>query len=230
MFCIKCGVKLADTEKSCPLCGTTVYHPEVEREPSDPLYPETRPPKKGSGRVVLCGSLIIIFLIPIIISFFSDLQTNGVLDWFGFVAGGLVTGYLIFALPIWFKKPNPVIFVPCSFASAGLYLWYINAATDGEWFLSFALPVLAGLCIICSAITSLLRYLKGGRLYIFGGASIALGCLLPLTEALIKLTFGVRFVGWSIYPFVVLLLLGFLFVYLGINKTAREAAKRKFFF
>ena len=28
MYCIKCGVKLADTEKKCPLCGTVVYHPE----------------------------------------------------------------------------------------------------------------------------------------------------------------------------------------------------------
>ena len=31
MYCIKCGVELADTEKQCPLCGTLVYHPELEQ-------------------------------------------------------------------------------------------------------------------------------------------------------------------------------------------------------
>ena len=26
MYCIKCGVELADSEKVCPLCGTRVFH------------------------------------------------------------------------------------------------------------------------------------------------------------------------------------------------------------
>ena len=32
MYCINCGVKLADTEHICPLCGTEVFHPELMRE------------------------------------------------------------------------------------------------------------------------------------------------------------------------------------------------------
>ena len=28
MYCIKCGVELADSEKSCPLCQTPVFHPQ----------------------------------------------------------------------------------------------------------------------------------------------------------------------------------------------------------
>ena len=60
---------------------------------------------------------MILYLIPIVVSLMSDLQSNGALDWFGFVGGGMLLGYIFFALPLWFQKPNPVIFVPCDFAS-----------------------------------------------------------------------------------------------------------------
>ena len=29
MYCIKCGVELADSERVCPLCGTRVFHPDL---------------------------------------------------------------------------------------------------------------------------------------------------------------------------------------------------------
>ena len=29
MYCVKCGVELADSEKKCPLCGTPVFHPDI---------------------------------------------------------------------------------------------------------------------------------------------------------------------------------------------------------
>ena len=37
MYCIQCGVKLADTEKQCPLCGTVVFHPDLPRPEAEPL-------------------------------------------------------------------------------------------------------------------------------------------------------------------------------------------------
>ena len=40
MYCANCGVKLADTENRCPLCGTEAYHPDIERPEVDPLYPK----------------------------------------------------------------------------------------------------------------------------------------------------------------------------------------------
>ena len=27
MYCVKCGVELADSQRVCPLCGTRVFHP-----------------------------------------------------------------------------------------------------------------------------------------------------------------------------------------------------------
>ena len=230
MYCIKCGVKLNDTEKKCPLCNTSVYHPEITQPKVPPLYPKSAMPKIASGSKVLCGAIIIIFLIPLILSFFSDIQGDAELDWFGYVAGGLVLGYIVFALPLWFRKPNPVIFLPCDIVAAGLYLLFVDLATGGRWFLSFAFPLLGGYGLISCAVVTLIYYLKRGKLYVIGGASMATGGMILLTEYLLTVTFGIRFIGWSLYPLGVLFLFGGLLIYLAINADAREMMERKLFF
>ena len=178
----------------------------------------------------MCGAGIILFLLPIIVTFFSDMQFDGELDWFGYVAGAILTVYVIFALPLWFRSPNPVIFVPCDFAAAALYLWYIEIASGGAWFLPFALPMLAGVAAITCALVTLLRYLRRGKLYVVGGAMMALGAWTWMVEELMGATFDLAFIGWSLYPAISLLLLGGLMIYLAMNSVAREKIERRIFF
>lgn len=230
MFCINCGVRLADTEKKCPLCNTVVYHPDLKQEVTHPLYPHNKVPKAKKKNKAFNGAIIIIFFIPMLVCFLSDLQTDGKLSWFGFVAGALIMGYIAFGLPLWFHKPNPVIFVPCDFLATTVYLLYINWVTGGNWFLKFGLPIMGGFCVITCAVVTLMYYLKKGKLYILGGAFIALGAFMLLIEFLMCLTFKLGFVGWSFYPLVVLVLFGGLLIYLAINRTAREIMERKLFF
>ena len=231
MYCIKCGVQLGDSQAKCPLCGTRVYHPEVFQAPAQPLYPQGRYPQSSRSRVWIPAFVSMAFLLPVVIVLLCDLLANGALTWSGFVIGGILTGYVTLVLPMWFKKPNPVIFVPCAFAAAIVYLLYIDLVTGGGWFLSFAFPVAGGFCLVVTAAVTLLRYVPRGRLYIFGGAGIAMGGLLLLTELLLNVTFGIsRFVGWSLYPLTVLVLLGGFLIFLAICRPAREMMERKFFF
>lgn len=230
MYCVKCGVRLADTEKRCPLCDTAVYHPELQQPEGRPLYPKGKYPKSQPNSKAFNGVLIILFLIPAIICLLADLQPDKKLDWFGLAAGGLLISYIAMALPLWFDKPNPVIFGPCIYVATTVYLLYINSYTNGNWFMSFALPIAGGLCLITCAVVTLLRYLRRGRLFVWGGALIALGGLMLLMEYLLSVTFGVTYVGWSVYPFAVLLLLGILLIYLAISRSARELLARKLFF
>lgn len=230
MYCIKCGVKLADAETKCPLCNTAVCHPDYGNRPGKALYPSEKMPKKASKSKALNGAVIILFLIPLFVCFAADLLLDGSVAWFGYVAGALALSYIVFALPMWFQKPNPVIFVPCDFAAAALYLLYINLAADGAWFFSFALPVTGGLCLITCTVVTLLHYLRKGKLYILGGALMALGAFMLLIELLMGVTFHLRFIGWSVYPLCVLLLVGGLLIYLAINSAARETIERKLFF
>lgn len=230
MYCINCGVKLSDTEQKCPLCNTSVYHPEMKQNVITPLYPKERMPKRGSIRKILSGAIIFLFLIPLMVCFFVDFQMNGNLEWFGYVAGALILTYVMIPLPLWFKKPNPVIFAPCSFLAITLYLLYINQITGGKWFFSFALPVVGGMGIIVCSVVTLLHYLRRGKLYIAGGSFIAVGIFMCLIEALMCRTFSLRFIGWSIYPLIAFILLGGLLIYLAISSFAREIIERKLFF
>lgn len=230
MYCVNCGVRLGDAEEQCPLCGIKVYHPDLPRPRSEPLYPKDRPPEKKSASKGLNGVVIFLFLFPLWICFLSDWRVDSTLNWFGYVAGALMVLYVGLALPLWFRKPNPVVFVPCTFAAVAVYLLAIERMTRGGWFLPFAFPLVGGLCLITTAVVALFRYVRRGRLYILGGASIALGCLLHLTEWLMVLTFDGGFTGWSLYPLVGLALVGGLLIYVAISPSARETIERKLFF
>lgn len=229
MYCVRCGVELADTESRCPLCGTVVYHPELQQKEGERLYPEKDRPQRGRSRwlpIVLSAVTLLAMLIVLL----CNLQISGAVTWSGFVLGALVLGYVIAVLPTWFSKPNPVIFVPCGFAATALYLLYISVITEGRWFLCFALPVTGGIGLIVTAVVTLLRYVKKGKLYIFGAASILLGIFVMVVEWLIHTVFyGGGMIGWSLYPLVVLAVLGGLLIFLAICRPARESMERKFF-
>lgn len=231
MYCVNCGVKLAEGERVCPLCQTEVYHPTLGENAGERSYPTERIPP---NRVSPWASLFIItllFVLPLIITPLSDIHVCGRMSWSWYAVLGTLIGYVIFVLPMWFSHPNPVIFVPVDFACAALYLLFVDLYTGGDsWFLPLALPLCAGLgVIVCTAIT-LLRYLKRGRLYIFGGSSIGVALLIGLTELLIVSFFDtISFVGWSLYPFLVLTLLGLSLILIAIIRPLRESLEKKFF-
>ena len=229
MYCINCGVRLINEEEKCPLCGTASYHPDVCPKPAQPMYSKQRLPHATPNCTAMNVTVLILFLIPLLVTLLIDLRSDGRVTWFGFVAGALLLAYITLALPRWFHRPNPIIFVPCGFAAAALYLLYISLATGGRWFLPFALPVTACAGLIVSAVVTLLRCLHRGKLYIFGGALMALGGLNVLIEFLLTVAFPLRFAGWSLFPLIVLMLLGGWLLYLAINRSARAKVERKLF-
>lgn len=230
MYCVNCGVKLGDAEERCPLCQTIVFHPEVKQGPGEPLYPKEictgRPVNSRVVQVVITTA----FLLAMFISLVCDLQMGNGLTWSGYVIGGLLLSYVMIMLPLWFRDPNPVIFVPCDFAAVGLYLLYINFAVGGRWFLSFAFPVTGFVGLIVTAVVTLMQYIRRGRLYIFGGAFLAFGAFMPVMELLLCITFPqLSFVGWCFYPLIALGLIGGMLIFLAISSRARETMERKFF-
>lgn len=230
MYCIHCGVKLGGAEKKCPLCGVVVFHPEIIREEGEPLYPGQRYPapqvNSRAAQIVVTTFVLMTALITLGI----DWQVDGAVRWAGYVTGALFVGYVMFVLPFWFQKRNPVVFTPITFGAIGLYLWYINYAVDGDWFLRFAFPVTGYVAAVITAFVVLMRYLRRGRLYIVGGLFLAFGVFMPLLEFLIWLTFSPQQFGvWFMYPMIVLVLLGAMFIFLAVCRPARETMERKFF-
>ena len=230
MYCINCGVKLADSEKRCPLCGTVPFHPDFVRQEGEALYPTDRVPKFKAGKGAVLTAITLLLLIPIFVTLICDVSIHSAITWSGYVVGGIVLLYIAAVLPQWFTTPNPVIFVPIAFVATGLYVLYIDLEVQGGWFLGFAFPVVGILGLIVTAVVALCRYTRGAELYIFGGALLALGAFLPLMEYLMTVTFSLpRFIGWSWFPMVPLVLLGGGLIFLAICRPAREAVERKLF-
>ena len=193
MYCIKCGVELADTEKVCPLCQTVVFHPDVVQPEATPLYPKGHYPKPqvtSMGRQIIFTTL---FLLAMLIPLQCDLHITDRITWSGYVLASLIFLYVCCVLPFWFRRPNPVIFVPCGFAAAAGLLFYICLATGGKWFLTFALPVIGVLALLVTAVVTLMKYVGRGLLYIYGGAMTALGAFMPVMGCLLNLTFYSQF-------------------------------------
>lgn len=229
MYCVKCGVELADSEKKCPLCMTPVYYPEADKL-SEPTYPPfQKQPEKVSPRGVYF-IITFVFLVSGIISVICDLNLGNGVVWAGYVVGGLATAYVIFILPGWFERSHPAVFIPTSFAAVALYLLYVSLVTGGDWFLPFALPVCGGVALIVVSVGVLSHYLKRGYLYIWGGALIATGFLSVLIDVLVNLVFfdaGAK-IFWSVYPLTVFLLFGLMLIVIAIVKPFKESLKKIF--
>ena len=231
MYCIKCGVELADSEKVCPLCGTRVFHPDLPQAQGEPPYPpqEQARPEEVSHTGALFV-LTVLLALPAVLSILCDWRVNGRIVWSGYSVGGAALLYVMVALPLWFRRPNPVIFVPVDFAAIILYLLYIDLATGGHWFLTFAFPVAGSIGVLITTVVALLRYVRRGYLYIFGGALIAAGGLAMLLEFLLNLTFGVhQTFFWSFYPLAAGVLLGVMLIIIAVCPPLRRSLHRKFF-
>lgn len=229
MYCVNCGVELKDSEKCCPLCSTPVFHPDIKQGDGEKPYPEFYPAdRKQIKRIVMLVVTVLCCLgagLPLII----DLRLGGGVTWSGYVLGGIALVYIALILPFWFKRPNPVIFVPCTFVAITLYLLLISLTTNGGWFLSFGFPVTAIAGVIVTAVVVLCKYVRAGYFFISGGAVIAVGGYTVLIEMFLWITFGVKFVFWSLYPLICCLAIGILLIVIGACKPMREALRRKFF-
>ena len=78
MYCIQCGVKLADSEKQCPLCGTRVFHPDLDMPDGLPPYPKGKQPPTAPRSFLWHIILTALFLIPILVVPLCDIQLTAV--------------------------------------------------------------------------------------------------------------------------------------------------------
>lgn len=231
MYCMKCGVELAEGERVCPLCGLKAYHPGIGNNDGAKLYPVSRVPSYDTvNRKGLLFLLTVAFIVPIIITLLCDLTITGHFSWSGYVIGGIILLYISSVLPAWFKAPNPVIFIPVFFAAVVCYLLYIDIATGDEWFLSFAFPAVGALGLIVTAITAVIKYVKRGYWYISSAAVLAVGGYTVLVEFLLYITFGIKTAfPWSFYPLAGCLVIGGALMVIAISKPLRRRVQKKFF-
>ena len=230
MYCIKCGTQLSEGQTICPICETKVYHPDFDIPADKSTYPKKEFKSEEFNRKGFMLVITIIFLIPLFLPVLLELSWHHMIEWSGYVFGGVVLFYVSLILPSWFKHANPTIFVPVSMVSAILYVQYICWETAGEWFWSFAFPISISLTAIVSAIVTLLHYIKAGKLYIWGGFLIAFGIWTVLLEFFIRRAFGINIdFYWSVCTFAVFFIVGMLLIIIEIVKPVKETLRKIFY-
>ncbi len=228
MYCVKCGVKLQDGIKACPLCNTVVIDPENTTE-FHTDFSDIYPDDKNHERMAFAAVLTAITLTIIIIITVLCLKTYGELSWGGYPVFGILLFYILFFFPLWFKTTNPVIFWPVDFLSIGLFLYYINQHTGGHWFYSFALPIVVVLCMISTTAAALVRYVKTGRFFIAGGIILAIGVGSVIIEYFETITFHTSMWKWSLYVLSFTVIFGIFMIIVGIIPPLKKQIQKRFF-
>lgn len=228
MYCMNCGVKLGQGEEKCPLCGLRAYHPDIQRVPGMPLYPREwhAPEAERSGLRYL---LTVFFTLAAAVCLLVDILTKGSITWSGFALAGLGMGYVLLVLPLWFARPNVVVFLGIDFLSLGLMLLYIDLKVAGGWFLSLAFPVTAMYGSFITGFAALVKYLHRGRFFLLGGSCIVFGCSAMLLELFISITFGTNMFSWSLYPVAIFSTMGLFWILAGIIRPLGDAIRKKTF-
>lgn len=231
MYCVKCGVELTKDAKKCPLCETKVCHPDFITDGDDTsLFPKADNIPTEYNKTGILFVITALYVLAISLCLVCDLSVHNGIRWSGYAVFALVLSYVIAVLPAWFKHPNPVIFVPCDFAGILAILFYISYRLEGNWFFTFAFPVVGVTALITTAVVTLLRYVRQARLYIIGGLFISVGIATVLLEYLICITFfgSVRFI-WSYYPLFSFFLIGMSLILVAIIKPLRRSLEKIFY-
>ena len=228
MYCVKCGVRLQDGVEVCPLCETPVWNPDrAEREIA---YPERLPDRHRESNLRGAVAMTVLLAVVINVTLIVCFRLYRELNWGGYVIYGAVLFYIVAVLPLWFRQPRGEVFVPIDHAAAALYVLYICQKTGGHWFLSFAFPIIGVSALLSTAMICLLKYVRGGRLFIFGGFLILLGGFTVLVELFEHLSFGTGMFRWSQFSLSGFAVSGLFLLIVGMIPGLRCALEKRFFF
>ncbi len=228
MYCVKCGVKLQDGVTSCPLCQTPVWNPE--QRTAERAYPENLPAQERETNLPGLVAATLITVVSIVTLLIICLRLYGTLNWGVYAIGGFALFYILAILPGWFPYPRGEVFLPVDHVAAGLYVLWICIHTGGNWFLSFAFPLLGISCLLSTGLLCLLKYVKHGKPFILGGFCLALGASTLLIEFFEHITFGTVMFRWSLYTLAFLGLTGIFLLLAGFIPPLRHAMRRFFLY
>ncbi len=231
-YCVKCGVKLGDSEKRCPLCRTVVYHPDIKPvENTERPYPTEQPEEmqKTSMRFKLTIASMII-LIPTVLTLICDYSINSTIVWSDIVVSSVCFLYCLIFIPLFVQKKEPVLYFAIDYAALLIFEWYISFTLGGNWFWKFSLPLTTSIALIIVAAMLIKRFTRVSNLII---ASVifflsAMDCV--FAEFLINKSFRDRmFFIWSYYPLITFIIVGVILILCDRNQRFKDKLAKKFF-
>lgn len=229
MYCVRCGVRLKDGIDRCPLCGLPAWKPEGMNEAA-PTFPNRYPDEKSNMRARAALYLTIAAAIAFVVVLIVWLAVGKGRSWGTIALLGILCAWLITGLPLWIGKLPLWGWFLLVHGAAGGYVFFLSQLTGGSWFAVFVLPVLSIHAAIITTTAILLKYISGGRCYIWGATIIAYGGFTVLLELFLHLAFGLGMFRWSVFSAGTLIGIGLLLIIIGIVKPFKHFLHKNLFF
>lgn len=164
-YCVNCGVELAASEKSCPLCGVEVINPrQPYQEPAERPYSQLADPAIARSNHRFIAAILSISLgLPAALTLVINLTHNRTVSWSLYVAGALGMLWVWIVPPLLYRRSTFLKNALADAASVAVYLWLIESLqTRRGWYWPLALPLVglvsaAVIAVTCLAIRRHLR-------------------------------------------------------------------------
>jgi hypothetical protein len=228
-YCVNCGVELSPKERVCPLCGTPVLRPGQSMPPLPEPSVSYSPKPVRVERHSLLVLLTILFLLPILLSFFCDVSLHGSVEWAGYVAAGVILIYVALVLPL--TLHTPVLFqLMLNVVALEGVLYYICHSLRGNWYWSFAFPIALFPFATAFLFVLLHRFARWNGLHIAALSCLSCGFYCLLIEWRCNVVFAVseHFV-WSFYPLITAAILAAILFFISRSESLQQRLARRFF-
>lgn len=236
-YCVNCGVELAKSEKSCPLCGVEAVNPaEPWKEPVSRPYPATlERVMRGVDRQYFAVLTTLLLAIPLSVCVVVDLLSAQALTWSSYVVGAGAVSVATVLLPVGIGAGNPWRNLLVDALSVLALLWLIDFKSTPEglrWFLPIALPTVLALCAIMAVLILYFRKRRNKSILV----SIALmligaGLYACCIELILRLGQGASAAfHWSLYALLPCVLSAGAFILINRRNKWKEAIRKRLFF
>lgn len=226
-YCVNCGVKLAKSEKKCPLCATPVINPNKEIEDYEPAYPSKIETFQTLNFKYLAKFIILILIILASITVICDFIIFKTISWSIYVICSAL--YLSCHLSFLLNK-NIYLSLTIELISSELFIFVIALLNNGlHWYLYLVLPFIFIVWLYAMLCTYLMKkknnFLRRISICLMFSA-LALGVI----EGGIDLyNNGVMYFTWSIYASIPILIISTLIFIVSYNKKLTDEIKQRMF-
>ena len=227
MYCYKCGVKLSDSERKCPLCKTKMpYHKLGNEKPS--YSDKIDDIGKHINFRYIARLLLLVLCLFGIITFLCNYFINGTITWSIYVLSSIV--YLSTQVSFLYFK-NKIIPAIINLLGLEYLLFTIAYMTNGlSWYLYLVMP---NVFIIWLLIVLCIYFFRKKKRRLTRGIAVILlliSIILVVTEILVDLyKTNVINLKWSLYASLPILIVSLIVFVISFNRRLIEEVKKRIF-
>ena len=231
-YCVNCGVELAPSERSCPLCGVEVNNPrDPWKEPRRRPYPQTlERVLSGIDRRYGVGLAAMLLLIPALVKVALNLLISAAVTWSLYVVGAILCAFVVVLLPLAFSDFHPFLAICLDIAAVALYVGLICFLSDGDWYAGLALPLVLATGAALFGVTFAFTRKRLGALAKLGWLLLLVGLLTLGIECILGLYLDARWPMWSLLVLLPCLVLAAMLFFIESRQNLKDQIRRRLFY